>query len=238
MAQNPPTVGKKRGRKPSRTTINNFEDIPGDPDFKRCKHCDVCKRNTFHPALRKLSLETVKHDVTTSPTRHPNNVSTPPKERTVSGDGCSTCGPWSHERVANTHRLLARVVLECGLSFAFVGHPAFKEFVDSFNTQYKLPCATTLSTTHLDTVFMETQSLVNKELKNTSVTLVIDESSDGVGDPIAHAVAVPPSGVPFLLKEVLFYHHNNFCRFLIIQSNIQQKISWKLLLNAKLNCKH
>lgn len=41
------------------------------------------------------------------------------------------------------------------------------------------------------------------QLKNTQVVLSVDQSTDGAGDPIAHVVAVPQSGVPFLLQEVI-----------------------------------
>jgi len=62
-----------------------------------------------------------------------------------------------------------------------------------------------LSTTHLDTVYSDTQALVQQQLKSTSVVLSVDESSDGAGDPIAHVIALPPSGVPFLLAEIPHY---------------------------------
>jgi len=48
---------------------------------------------------------------------------------------------------------------------------------------------------------------VKQQLKNTQVVLSVDQSADGAGDPIAHVVAVPQSGVPFLLQEVIVPVH-------------------------------
>ena len=66
---------------------------------------------------------------------------------------------------------------------------------------------------------------MKQQLKNSHVVLAIDQSADGAGDPIAHIVAIPPSGVPFLLEEVgVEYCWLTTIRFLIIRSNTLQKI--------------
>jgi len=112
---------------------------------------------------------------------------------------------WKPSDTEETNLLLAQTVLECALPFSLVEHPAFVTLIKKLNPQYELPCAKTLSTTQLDDIFTKTQILVNHQLKNSSVVLSVDQSQDGAGDPIAHVVAIPPSGVPFLLEEVPHY---------------------------------
>jgi len=100
--------------------------------------------------------------------------------------------------------MLAQMVLECGLAYTFAEHPAVVSLFKKLNPSYKLPCSKTLSTSYLESTFSKIETLVTKQLKDTQVALVVDQSTDGAGDPIAHVVAVPPSGVPVLLEEVKY----------------------------------
>jgi len=205
------TPVRKKTKSRTRTRLM-FRDIPGRPDHRECIECSkIVSRN----------LDTLRRHIKSD---HPDKVTTPPKPPTLTSgkrkrafsanpvpyecydvDSDEEVPVWTTDDTKEAHTLLAQAMLECALPFAIVEHPAIVALFRKHNPSYTLPCTKTLSSTYLDTVFDTTESRVKKQLTNTQVALSVDESSDGAGDPIAHVVAIPPSGVPFLLEEIPHY---------------------------------
>jgi len=129
--------------------------------------------------------------------KHPEKVTTPPKKR-ARRELDELEIQWARKDTEETHLLLAKALLECALPFAIVEHPAIVALFEKVNPSYKLPSSKTISTKYVDEVFENTTVLVKQQMKNSKVVLTVDQSADGAGDPIAHVVAIPPQGVPFL----------------------------------------
>jgi len=207
----------KRGKPCSGSRAHfTMTDNPGGKPRVKCNHCEVCcdSAKTKYLAVCCTDVEVLRIHMRDC---HPELITTPPKQRKRQHSELeeNQVIHWSSQDNEEANKLLAQFIFECGLAFNIVEHPAFSKFVSKLNNNFKPVSSQTIGNKYVDESYERAQNLVQRNLENKTVVLSVDQSKDRNGEPIAHVVAIPPSGVPLLLKEVPHYTEDHTAQNLL-----------------------
>jgi len=185
-------------RKGGRTRSNTrkfFDDIQQNGKL-RCK-CTRC------PAVLCRDTDTLRNHLNKE---HPDLQTSPAVSRkrqriSSNGDDRVVNNNWTKRDTDDANALLAEFLYEAALPFSVTSHPAFLKWITKVNKDYTPANRASIAGEHLDRVYNETKAAVEHCVKNSSVVLGVDQSTDGAHEPVAHVTVVTTDGTELLWKE-------------------------------------